>query len=626
MAGGTTSILLVALTAPGGAAQEQYDFGHLDPGGPATLAERLPVNVVFIGYDLEQIPRQTFVAGLPVKTTPVVRLPELYGIKSPLGIDYTYDYRLTYANRAYEEAFFNQLKRRGHPVPLTPIQAEYNAQMANSREITSNFAIDAPAVERWLARNPPRGVDTRRPTVFLINWWGRKDFRYHVYTKTGEPSPDTGVNFGRAYPQTSLNAWGGTPADDPQDGRGLTRRVWFHDLSAGPDLWSQNGNVDDDDLDGDQVPDYRIPVSWEYGPGRYRAASQLPADLSKLTRYVAIDALFTASPLYDPGLGTPAPPRSINLDYNVYEGWPGVDASSRYLRPAFIQRKISKLRWRNVLSSDVQDLALTGQSRTCYETWLAGDQSCDPAAGLPAFADLFLDAERRRAKLLDDQGTVDREVPVVSYAVDPALAPGDGLLGYADDNWRDGRQSYAFTFVSADAADFGYGLTWSSAHEIGHYLGLSHPQDGYDSETGVDFGPTGPFAFTYAGSQVNSTMSYSNLNFDFSQFDRDNSDRWLTATYATAANTLAAAVLADSDARSATARLRQADRLLGHAEDAFAHHRYRLAYALADRAYQQVVRAAEVVGVDPEAVGPGASRRPRTVVDHDLLVDRPPHA
>ena len=45
--------------------------------------------------------------------------------------------------------------------------------------------------------------------------------------------------------------------------------MWFHDISAGPEMWAGSWNVDDADLDGDDEPDYRIPPIWEYG--------QLPA-------------------------------------------------------------------------------------------------------------------------------------------------------------------------------------------------------------------------------------------------------------------------------------------------------------------------------------------------------------
>ena len=59
-------------------------------------------------------------------------------------------------------------------------------------------------------------------------------------------------------------AWGGTTADDEENGLGALHRVWFHDLSAGPESWTANWNVDDPDLDGNGVEDYRMPATWEY--------------------------------------------------------------------------------------------------------------------------------------------------------------------------------------------------------------------------------------------------------------------------------------------------------------------------------------------------------------------------
>jgi hypothetical protein len=111
----------------------------------------------------------------------------------------------------------------------------------------------------------------------------------------------------------------------------------------------------------------------------------------------------------------------------------------------------------------------------------------------------------------------------------------------------------------------------------------------------------GEYHYAWVGDESNSMMSYIDVNWDFSQFDRDNSDRFLTAAYYEAANRLAADVLADPDARRADGDLRSADVLLGLSRKAFAAHQYRVAYALAEAAYDRVVRAAQRVGADPAA-------------------------
>ena len=118
--------------------------------------------------------------------------------------------------------------------------------------MVDNHWIDAPSVEQWLADNTQDmlGVDTQQYTIFFVNWYGRSDFKFHVYTKTDEPDPETGVNFGEREMIGKLIAWGGTPADDEETGLGSLHRLWFYDLSAGPEAWTSNWNVDDADLDG----------------------------------------------------------------------------------------------------------------------------------------------------------------------------------------------------------------------------------------------------------------------------------------------------------------------------------------------------------------------------------------
>ena len=63
----------------------------------------------------------------------------------------------------------------------------------------------------------------------------------------------------------------------------------------------------------------------------------------------------------------------------------------------------------------------------------------------------------------------------------------------------DGTQSFVFSFVSQGVVDSGYGLTTTQIHEFGHHFGMSHPHDGFDSETGIDYEPTGPFFLAWAG-------------------------------------------------------------------------------------------------------------------------------
>jgi hypothetical protein len=274
-----------------------------------------------------------------------------------------------------------------------------------------------------------------------------------------------------------------------------------------------------------------------------------------------------------------------------------VDASQEYLDRDLVLDELRELRWRNRFSYDSQDLPFKGEARRCYVLFLK-DTSCYPQLGYPSFANFVLQNTFQLRRVLDDQGKVDYELPIFNYATtDKLSAP---FLGFADDDYRTGTQSYVFNFISPGIAEAGYGLTTTMIHEVGHHLAMSHPHDGYDSQRGIDYGPADRFFFAWAGDEHNSMMSYIDLNWDFSQFDRDNSDRFLTATYVEAANRLAAEVLADPQASQVRDLLRAADGQIGEAETAFSKHYYRDALVDAQKAYDRAAEAARQVGVSTE--------------------------
>ena len=590
-------LAVVAVLAPIGSAQTVFE--HLRPDRRAWLPETVPVNFVFVGYTRDEVNRDAFLAGLPSVYRPLIRSRLFYGIREPLGLRYTYEHRVTFTSPGFDDAFFEELAALSQPADRTQFQRQYNQQEGNVRTVRRNHFIDAASVEQWLIEHPPSGVDTTKDTVFFINWWGRSDFEYHVYTKTDEPDPDTGYNFGVARESRKIIAWGGTPADDEENGPGArgTHRVWFYDLSAGPESWTDNWNVDDADIDGDGRPDYRMPPIWEYlSRGGFRGASALSGDLSKVARYVAIDLLFTTSPLYPPALTPERLPATVNLDLNTYEAWPGVDVSERFIQPELVRAELSDLDPR-VTTLDQQDLALEGKAGGCFRLWLINRRCYKKRPQYEGgFPNLFLYHALHRDRFADGGGQY--EAMAFNFGTDFEAG---GLLGYADDNWIDGTQSLIFAFVDpVTASEFGYGLSTTLIHETGHHLGLSHPHDGYDFEADRDFGPSGRYYFAWSGDEANSIMSYIDLNWDFSQFDRDNFQRHQAAAYITNANAIAADVL-DSGGSAAVADLQRADVRIGAAKHALAAHDYQSTLESARSAYMAVRDAAVVAGVPVRA-------------------------
>lgn len=302
-------LVLAAIVAALGAAAAAATTASagLNPGGLTALDETVDVNVVFVGTFGGTDPGWNAVkAGLPASASPKTRYKLLYGLddEAALGITYTYNYVPTYTSTAWEDSFFGYLSSIATPKPRTSFQDDYNAQNGKL-DVGQNNWIDGPSVEKWIIQNPPAGVDVTKPTILFVNWKDRSDFKFHVFTKTNEPDPDTNYNFGLNRDSRKFVAWVGTAPSDPQNPYdGPPRRVWFYDLSAGPESWGGSYDVTNADIDGDGAPDYRIPNIWEYTgttltanhPGFGSAA--LTTDLGKVIRYVGLDLLVTASPLY----------------------------------------------------------------------------------------------------------------------------------------------------------------------------------------------------------------------------------------------------------------------------------------------------------------------------------------
>ncbi|HZC14692.1 MAG TPA: hypothetical protein VE270_11805, partial [Thermoleophilaceae bacterium] len=211
------------------------------------------------------------------------------------------------------------------------------------------------------------------------------------------------------------------------------------------------------------------------------------------------------------------------------------------------------------------------------------------------------------------------EAPGFNYATTAELsAP---FLGYADDNYVDGTQSFVFSFISPDIVESGYGLTTTQIHEYGHHFGMSHPHDGFDWESGIDYGPTGPFYFAWATDEQNSMMSYIDLNWDFSQFDRDNAARHQAAGFILNANVIVGRILESKGADRATGELAAADAAVGRAKAAIEAHDYPGTWESARAAYELVLRGADRAGVKVKPSYNGWAVQPKVAVREEDTTD-----
>jgi hypothetical protein len=562
------TLALAAATASSMSARSQEavagigrpSLAGLQPGTFEVLRQQVPVRVVFVGYRPEQLNMTDFRAWLPATYKPVVRYPQFYGLQGrDVGLLFDFRYSIEFKDAQFTDRFFTALTSIGRPGRRTAYQQLYNEQANNILDVADDVLyLDAPSVEAWLHRNDS-GREDRAYTVYFVNWYGRPDFRFHVYGKTDQPDPDTGYNFGRLSDSRRMTSWGGSSG-----------RIWFHDLSAGPEAWTGSWNVDDDDLDGDSVYDSRISPIWEYAEAGYAPPEWLGNDLGAVTRFVAINLLFTSSPLYDPMVTAPGAGGSKVAHVAMFEDDGDAGASGLdYFDAAFMRARLRELQpyynWR--VGKSVTDPIDAGAKTALdtFRTFWTGEfaPGCWQEFGLP-LAELFCFFVETQATYFPSYLPNDYVGKVAAFNTSTRI----GYIGMADDNWTDGTQSFSYVFNDPELRSAGYGFTLTAVHEVGHHIGMSHPHDGYDSEWSEElgrpfnYGATGPFYFIWAGDESDTVMNYLETSHGFGQFDRDNSRRWETAGYLNWSNALAEAVLAHPEASRVNALVRAADLLV----------------------------------------------------------------
>jgi hypothetical protein len=577
--------------------------GGLEPGETVTYRQKVPVNIVFLGYPRSMIDRSDLLDELPSEYEPVVRYPQFYGLEGrDMGLEFTFDYDIDFAGQRTTNRFFRFLKRIGEPGDPTDFQLLYNDQVNNVQNVTGPVLhIDAPTVERWLARNlhtPDKGY-----TIVYINWHSRPDFKYHVYTRLGEPDPDTGYDFGDLRPSRKIIAWGGTDS-----------RLWFYDLSAGPEAWTDNWNVDDPDLDGNGAEEYRMPPIWEYTAGGFRSPDQLSSDLGMVARFVGINLLFTTSPLYDPLNAAPGPGGDRVLHMHMFEDDPASQGTD-WLDARYTKARMAEFQpyydWRaRVVDVDPIDPA-TARALRIFSGVLEEDD-CWNAYGDP-FAELFCYFDANITAFVPGYGRNDYVIKTFNFnTTEETLGGQFGLLGFADDNWVDGTQSYVFSFGAEAYRELGFGFTSTVVHEAGHHIGMSHPHDGYDSELDLDYGPSDEFYFAWSGDESETVMHYLALSNIFGEFDQDNMYRYEFAGYLNWANGLAGDILDNPKAWKVRDNVRRANWHAMRAIHAFKSWNYLPAAANARRAYVIIARAANRLGIDTPTMATASLERART--------------
>lgn len=628
---------------------------NLAPGTDLRIQQSVDVNVVLVGFG-GLVERPAVLELLP-RLTPWNGVPKANGKgQTFIGQRFDFRYNVVAAPAWFDDLLFPFLRQTAvpqppipifqglPPMPITPAQAIYNfcnldpafdptqgcsfdasAPRVNTRTITQNYLLDAAFVEKVLSQSLPEllGVDVTRPTVVLLNWWGRADYVDHIYLDGSEPDPETGAPRG-FFVSNELAGYGATSDRDPETCQGdcIFHRLWFYDVSAGPmartggfDLVAKTPRFIGAPSFGGPFPSYRLHHTADYGTpsGTYRPIDNLGEDLALLGGFVYVSQIAYAAPIFPPGLTPPTLPRRLVLDINRWN-WSGESFAGLLDVPRLVS-KMSALPydigvevaerpdspdsnlgriWKCSLTS-----AAFGLGQSCY-----GNRS-----GGFALSDLVSYFTDHQFQYLT--GARDYEVPIFQFNVPPALAQ-NPWIGIAFSNYTtssivpvllpDNRQNFIFTSTTpfVNAVFGGHG--WLLQHEVGHHLGFSHSYNGYQClnepcDLVIPFG-FNPFTFfSMSGAYVTGLMAGVRVNNDYSRFELDNIQRYLTWEYLDVSNFIVAQIAASPRSGSVAAALTQADAQAGAALAAYRNYDYAAAERQARAAYDGLVAAAARINV-----------------------------
>jgi hypothetical protein len=572
----------------------------INAGNPTLRVTPIQVNIVTIGYPRGSIDTNRLVSMLPVDGEPYLREPAFRGYGYAVGDEYQYQYQVRSAGRVLEDAFFNHLAHAGTVGAPDYYQSAYNAEVHNSLDVGPKVRfIDAQDTERWLEHNAEDALDINPHdyTVFLIDWYSRKDFQFHVYTNPSNPDPDTGTDARLTLSQPHVRAWGGTSGP-----------TWFLDLSAGPVYTDGSFNVDTADLNGTGTTDLRLPPIWDYGHTGYRAFDDLTGDLAKTIRYAAIDDMFTSSPLFDPLATQPLPGTGKQVALDVFEGDPNTNGVA-LVHPNLVLAQLRRLQPYAPITMSVRDLPLTGGALTAYGigSLASVTPDCWNSFADP-FSEFFCYFIGNYPSYFPT-ATANVVIPEVGFTVADNPTQRLGFVGNTDDNYATGTPSLIEMFDDAPlrAANDAYAYTLLATHETGHFLGLSHPHDGQDPAQLIDFGPDGDYFVAWAGDESDSVMSYLPGNLSFDVFDIENLARSTYAREATSADYYAGVLLAQPPNARVYQLLTQADGNFHAADAAVRSERWPEAGAEANAGFLDIERALQIDGLLPSETPTTAS-------------------
>ena len=93
----------------------------LTPGRHVTYTQKVPINLVFVGYEPGDFDLGDMKGILPARYEPQVRYPLFYGLQGrDMGLRFNFAYNVVYAAKRFEDDFFAYQASIAVPGPMTP--------------------------------------------------------------------------------------------------------------------------------------------------------------------------------------------------------------------------------------------------------------------------------------------------------------------------------------------------------------------------------------------------------------------------------------------------------------------------------------------------------------------------
>jgi len=423
------------------------------------------------------------------------------------GVNYKFNYEFVFAPPEFNRTFTKFLKS------IEVRKASYNPWF---RSLAQNYFYDSLEVESWLLENNAGygGFPANGYTFVYMNMTGLPSIT-EAQLETQNAMATTPHYYSRNYTDIDLDykiryrefavAWGGRS------------RLWFMDLSAGPEFWtwSQGGGIPHIPIQL-AIDLYRINIHTAYGQ---QWLTQYLSDYI----YEAVLNLATPTFVYQPTFS-----RHYDIIVNVIDNRTEDEKQAvpidTTIRPDIIQNAFAELLpYANVtietrFISPAEDLAL----QKIMET-----STVHPPedTGISPFVDTRPIYRFLEEHLSQFAGPLRSDINEVTLPVFAFAFPAGMYFGYTNKWYVASMKTYDTNFLGISLGDLsligitqneflrgdtvgqpgkGLGLTQTIIHEVGHSLGLPHPHQ-----------------FGYLEDFESSPMSYWSYEYNFSQFDKD---------------------------------------------------------------------------------------------------------